>query len=531
MLRRSAELDPLVWAVQYREIRGERFVVPPPLVDIYREQAKEVVVAKAAQVGASEWAVNLALWAADSRAGGRGIALYVFPAIAQLGDFVRARIDTAVEESSYLLGRVRPVRGLEPMGRSTDNVGLKRVGRGFIYFRGSNAKAGLLTVDADIVLYDEVDRLTEGTLALGAERLGSSLLGWQRYTSTPVYPETGIDALWLKSDRRRWHVTCPACNAEQAPTFPDNLREDGQLVCVACHGPLPPAWQAGRWLPENPGAEVRGYHVSKFLSPRADLAKLAKTGYRILARDETDPSKVQEFWNQGCGVPHAPEGGQLSRAELSACLADYSLGDWTPTGCTMGVDVGGKYHCRINAPGPGGKARAAFIGSVPGWSDLDALMSRFDVSCCVVDAEPEHHGALQFQQRWPDRVWLCHYGAGSAWQHQDVAVWNEVEGTVFAHRTMTLDATFARIRERRIELPREALDLPEYAEQMMAPVRIVEKDGRGNPVARYVEGGRADHLAHSEGYAWVAESKPGPAIEETVIYNDPVMISDYERRW
>jgi hypothetical protein len=354
-----------VWAVNYRRIRGGRFNVPAPLVELYRDQAKEVVVAKSAQVGASEWAVNLALWAADSRAGGRGVGLYVFPAISQLGDFVRARIDTAVEESAYLSERVQPARGLLSTGKATDNVGLKRVGNGFVYFRGSNARAGLLTVDADIVLYDEVDRLNEGTLALGAERLGSSLLGWQRYASTPVYPETGIDALWLRSDRRRWHVTCPACNAEQAPTFPDNLREDGQLVCAACHAALLPAWQAGRWLPENPGAEIHGYHVSKFLSPRADLAKLAQTGYRILGRDETDLSRVQEFYNQGLGLPHAPEGGQLSRAEIAACLADYSLTDWAPTGCTMGVDVGGKYHVRINAPGPNGKPRAVFIGSVP----------------------------------------------------------------------------------------------------------------------------------------------------------------------
>jgi len=219
---------------------------------------------------------------------------------------------------------------------------------------------------------------------------------------------------------------------------------------------------------------------------------------------------VQEFWNQGCGLPHAPEGGQLSRAELSACLADYSLNEWAPTGCTAGVDVGGKYHVRINAPGPNGKPRAAYIGAVPAFEDLDALMRRFDVSTCVVDAEPEHHGALQFQARWPGRVWLCHYGAGSAWQHQDVAVWNDAEGTVFAHRTLTLDAMFAQVRERRIELPREALDLPEYAGHMMAPVRIVERDARGNPVARYVEGGKADHFAHSSAYCLLAESKPGP---------------------
>jgi len=462
----------------------------------------------------SEWAISLAFWCADTRQGGRGNVLYTFPAIAQLGDFVRARIDTAVEESPHLSERVRPLRGLqlEPgMGaKPADNVGLKRVGNSFIYFRGSNARAGLLSIDADLVIYDEVDRLAPGTLALGAERLGSSLLGWQRYASTPIYPELGIDALWLRSTRNRWHVVCQACSTEQALAFPDNLREDGQVICRACHSDLPPAWLAGRWRPENPDAAMVGYHVDKFLSPRANLKTLAETGYRILARDETDPSKVQEFWNQGLGVPHAPQGGQLSRAEIEACIADYSLGGWAPTGCTMGVDVGAKLHVRINGPSvrPGGKPRAAFIGSVHDWSELDSLMKRFDVSTCVADAEPEHHAAREFANRFRGRIWLCHYPNTATWQHAESAIWDDEEMAVSANRTLTLDATFARIRERRIELPRGVLDLPEYGAQMMAPVRVVEADARGDPVARYVEGGRADHFAHAENYVVIAESRP-----------------------
>src|SRR5207237_36096 len=134
----------------------------------------------------------------------RGNVMYVFPAKEQLGDFTRARIDSAIAESAYLQARVGAAADDSGArtGRPTDNVGLKRIGRGHLYFRGSNAKGGLISVDADLVIYDEVDRLKTGTLSLGAKRLGSSQLAWQRYLSTPLYPETGIDALWLKSDRR-----------------------------------------------------------------------------------------------------------------------------------------------------------------------------------------------------------------------------------------------------------------------------------------------------------------------------------------
>ena len=498
------QLDLPTWTERRRSIRGLPFRIPPPLQAVYANTAREMVLTKAAQVGASEYAINVALWVADTMQGGRGRSLYILPAREQAGDFVRARIDTAVEESTYLQERVKPRQGLQP-SKTADNVGLKRVGNGFLFVRGSNAEAGLVSIDADCCLYDEVDRLRVGTLAFGAKRLGSSLLAWQRYISTPIYPEVGIDALWLKSTRNRWHLRCEHCGERQSLVFPDNVREDGAVICRACHKPID-RLAPGEWVPENPQADIAGYQLSKLFGERSDVLTLAKLGYRILNRDETDPSVIQQFYNQDLGLPHAPEGGQLSRAELSACIADYSLDDWAPTGCTMGVDVGAKLHIVVSAPSPenAGKRRLAFAGAAHDWSVLDALMPRFDVSCCVVDAEPEHHKAREFANRWPGRVWLCHYPNTSTWVHQEPVVWKDDEQSVSAHRTITLDGLFAEIRERRIEYPREVLHLPEFSEQMMAPVRVVEKAASGNMVARYVEGGKADHMCHSHNYERIA---------------------------
>lgn len=501
--------DPAEWARCHRRIRGEDFTLIPPLEAIYQDKSPQVVVVKAAQVFISEYCINLAFWTADTKQGRRGNVLYVFPAREQLGDFVRARVDAAIEESPYLQTRVRPRQGLL-LGKPPDNVGLKRVGPGYLYFRGSNVEAGLISVDADLVIYDEVDRLRAGTLALGGKRLGSSLLGWQRYVSTPTFPEIGIDALWLRSDRRRYYLKCEHCGERQPVEFPTNVREDGTVICRRCHDSLD-RLGVGRWEPENPGAELRGYQMTKLLSPRADIKALATLGYRIMRREATDQSTIQEFYNQDLGLPHAPEGGQLGRAEIAACLGEYSLGEWAPTGAVMGVDVGARLHVRVNAPGPEGKQRAAYIGSVPDFSDLDGLMRRFDVAVCVVDALPEGHAARAFQARFPGRVWLCQYPNTAAWTHKESVVWNQVEGIVNAHRTLTLDDTFARIRERRLELPREALAIPEYAEHLMAPVRILERNNAGTLVAKYVEGGKSDHFAHAENYVGIAAMRWGAA--------------------
>jgi len=283
----------------------------------------------------------------------------------------------------------------------------------------------------------------------------------------------------------------------------------------------------GCWVPENPDAELVGYHLDKFLSPRADLTVLAKTGYRILARDETDPSKIQEFWNQACGLPHAPEGGQLSRAEIEACRAEYSLNEWFPQGTVMGVDVGAKLHVRVNGLHPSGKVRAAEIRTVSTFEELDSIMQQYDVSVCVIDALPEGHKAREFACRWPGRVWLCYYQSGEKWTGNGLATWDDNTGTVQAHRTLTLDGTFARIHERRIEYPREVMAIPGFSEQLMAPVRVIETGSNGNPVARYVEGGKADHYSHSENYCNIAESRAlvgSVATEEDTL---GVQISDY----
>lgn len=507
LLKRATELDPLVWTLAHRRIGGEGFGVIPPLVDIYRDAVPEVVVAKASQVFISEMCINWAFWVADTRQGERGNVLYIFPAREQLGDFVRARIDTAVAESPYLTVRVKPQRGLGE-AKSVDAVGLKRVGRGFVYFRGSNTEAGLLTVDADLVVYDEVDRLKEGTLALGQKRLGSSLLGWQRYASTPKYPETGIDALWLQSDRRRYHIKCGRCGEWQYLKFPDNVLEDGTTICASCKKPID-RLTPGEWVAEMPGREIHGYHMTKLLSPRADIKALTKLGYGILNRDITDASQAQEFYNQDLGLAHAPEGGQLTRAEIESCIEDYLMSDFAPRGTTMGVDVGAKLHVKISASWPtkAGKARAATIKTVPLFEDLDGLMRQYDVRICVIDAQPEGHKAREFASRFPGRVWLCYYPDPARWSHKQPIVWKPEERVVDAHRTLTLDAMFAEVRERKVEFPRDVMAIPGFAQQMMAPVRVLEKDARGEMIAKYVEGGAADHYAHASNYDKIARMR------------------------
>ena len=114
------------WSQLRRTFNGIPMEIPGPLRSIYLDLAPRVVVMKGAQVGISEWAINLSLWTADIGHAGRGNALYIMPSGATVGDFVQARVNPAIQESDYLRQRIRP----DGSTKDPDKVGLRRVGQG-----------------------------------------------------------------------------------------------------------------------------------------------------------------------------------------------------------------------------------------------------------------------------------------------------------------------------------------------------------------------------------------------------------------
>ncbi len=197
----------LDWSLAHRFLQGKPMRLTPALRDLYADDHPFIVVQKAAQVFVSEYLINSALWAADSGQGGRGNALYVMPTQTQIDDFSQARFDKAIAESPHLQSRLFP----PPPGRpGPARQRLKKVGQGYIYFRGADSRRQLSSIDADIVVLDEFDLMAEGVLALAQKRLASSRLGWLRVASTPRYPEAGVNGLWgCKTDPSAFAVMRP----------------------------------------------------------------------------------------------------------------------------------------------------------------------------------------------------------------------------------------------------------------------------------------------------------------------------------
>ena len=493
----------LDWSLAYRFFQGRPMRLIPALQELYQDRHPFVVIQKAAQVGVSEYLINTALWAADTGQGGRGNVLYVMPTQTQMDDFSQGRFDKGIAESPYLIERLHPP---PPQKGGPARVGLKRLGPGYIYLRGSDSRRQLTSVDADVVLLDEYDLMAEGVLQLAQKRLASSQLRWLRVVSTPRLPEAGINELFLQSDQRYYFLECPSCGHDQRLEWEHNVDlQRAQVVCRQpdCRKPLDLS-SPGYWEAARPGNEIHGYHLSRLYSPWVNLRAM------IEASEATTPAALQEFQNSDLGETFVPPGGQLSIGDLDACR-------WEPEerwrGETdMGVDVGRKLHVVIRAR-PDAKSRtpAVLIGEVASFEALDELMEMYNVRICVVDALPETHKALEFARKWRDRVYLAYYD-----RHGGDHVWTkDSDGgvhTVHINRTQALDEMFDRFKQGKAKLPANARRLGdrvrdgigEYYRQVTALKRLLEQDAQGNWVARYPKQNKPDHYAHAEVYCLLA---------------------------
>jgi hypothetical protein len=518
----------LDWTQRYRALLKPEMPLDfgrhPFLVDLYRCPARRMVVYKASQLGASEYAVSYALHAADQR---KATVLYVFPTDTHVSDFSSARIGPAIEASPYLASIVVDATGVDGK-RGADRVTLKRVRNRFLYLRGAKVTpAGLApqlkSIDADVLILDEVDEMDSRAPSIAVKRLGHSRIAEERYISTPTFPGMGIHAAWLESDQRLWHVRCEHCGERQPLAIGSVVEAWDQLGRpVAWHGQAEgTAWAAcrrcgqaldrpgpGEWVATYPGREVAGFHLTKLFSPTTSLWDL------VQAFNTTDETKRREAWNQDLGEPYTPRGGQLTDETLDALRREYGHGPAPELRPVAGVDVGKVLHVVIRGPlGRDGKLSRQLWAGETTWDELPGLLRMYRVRLTVMDALPETTKARELQAWLPvGSLWLAYYAAQGT-KRQEAAIWDAKELVVHLDRTRTLDQMYGRFYDGTATLPAHARDVRDYYAHLKAPIRVMEEGAPGQgQVVRYVETG-PDHLAHAENYCLVAESaQPATAM-------------------
>lgn len=493
------KINPYEWSMKYRSFGGLPPEIIPAMRHVYEDMHPSVVILKAAQVFISEYFINMTLWCADTGWGYRGNALYVMPSQTHMDDFSQARFSKAIEESDYLRERVASSSG--------NRLRLRRIGPNTMYFRGSETTAQIRTIDADLVINDEVDIFASGAVDKSRERLGSARAPLWRAGSQPTYPEVGIDTLYRNSDMRRWFIKCSHCNHDQHLTWDENvifnLDDQGRttpdtevrLVCAKCRRWIDPL-SPGHWEAESPGRDVHGYHISKLYSPRANLRGMLE---KFLAVDEIET--LQSFYTADLGIPYRPLGSKPS-------IQDYQREEYPwriPTEDSyMGIDVGNLLHCVIygrNKRGPIEENPFRLMDQryFDNFDDLDAFYRHMRPRYTIIDARGDPRATTQWAEKYFGRVYR--------WEHvasRTNPEFSEKEDQrVRFDRTSMLDQAYRIGRSRPAQTILHSHITPDFVAQLTAPVRELVRDTQNRLVPRYVSE-RADHYAFANAYAITA---------------------------
>ncbi len=430
--------------------------------------------------------------------------LYLFPARNQMADFRDAR----------LMGLIEANPALKQYLGGVSNKGLMRFAASHLYLRGAESIRDVVSIDADLLIFDEYDLINLENLLEAERRIAASQNPMIRRVGIPTELGWGIWARYTDSDQRRWHVTCPGCGEEQPLTFEDSVRwrndygriVDEHLACRACAQVIDPA--NGRWIAAHPERSIPGFQVSRLMVPGVDLKTL------ITASKRQDSRARQKFSANDLAEPYAEPLSGLTPADIAKAVAlgtawndgDPLRQEKTSPGLnlvTAGVDPAGTrlFRVRISElvtdPGQGAVVRRGlFIGTVSNWDELPALCSRYGVHLVCVDAAPELNKALEFADRYSRIVFLVR----ELWMPGDPMKIDEDNQQVKVDRTFMLDTTFESLRLGGNLLPE---DLPAgYVDEMTSPKRTFE-EVRGRRQARYLKRGDDDY-AHAEGFDYIA---------------------------
>ena len=473
------------------------------LLTPYADNHHHIVEMKAAQMGLTSKAMLTAIYKARYEAM-RGI-LYLFPSKSDVTDFVKGRVDPLIEDnydtfSGWL--------------KETNSANVKRVWQCLMYFRGMRSALSLKSIPVDWVIYDELDEAPQHMIDMAQERmshatdaLGNPIAGMDWKLSNPTLPDYGIDLFFQKTDQRYWHIKCEACGEYTCMEegFPSNPRDEVEClkeiggvvvrVCKKCEREINPS--IGEWVAKQPSVtDLRGYHYSQLFSHFVDMGKLL---YQFRTTDN-----YKAFYNLKLGMPYVEAENRLSIEQVLALCGNEGIASSDSGPCYMGVDQGKDLHVVIGKRGYE-SSKINYISIHKEWEELDVLMKIFNVSRCVVDAQPAMENARKFAGRFPGKVFLNFYKETQRGRYS----WNERDMTVSCNRTESLDASHNQILNGSIILPRRDIEVVKTFAKHLHDVgkKLEEDEESGSKRYIYVKlGSKIDHFRHAFNYEEMART-------------------------
>jgi len=479
---------------------------------------QKVVVMSSSQAGKTEWLISEATYTVDQF---NYNCIYFMPTEKNFGQFVSERIDEPISNSKHLTESVKQEKKEGIKDKTKDSVAVKKL-KGRIYFKGTQNTLSMKSTPGDVVYVDELDEMDTDKVPLIQKRLHNSIIKKERWASTPTLPGLGIHAKYKESDQRECYKKCPHCKKWQTISFWDNIKwdeENGEIKnerieCAYCNKIILPYKCEEEWRRGNPKSDIAGFYVHQLLSNMCDLKELIKQSKSSVE------SEIEQFYNQGLGLPFEPKGSKITDSHFENCKGDYKIGEIkTLEGekreeIFAGFDVGKVLHYVIMT-----KTKIIDFGEVDHFfkeetdpdNSAEEIIEKYNVDQFGIDALPETRNSIELCHKFPGRGLYIYYGLDKPKkdeyeEREGLSKWIEVEKNADkteTNRTVSLDYTFALIRSRSILIPLDYKNYPEFSDHIKSLIRVVREDTKGNKKASYEEIG-PDHIAHAFNYAHIA---------------------------
>lgn len=443
------------------------------LLPMYLDMSKEIVLMKAAQMGATIWMLLRLIWFCLFH---QVKACLYFPTDEATGKLSKDRLKPLILSNPKLASMITDV----------DTVGLKQIGKhSSLYLQHMGGEATKDSVPFDIICFDEVRLLNPADIDQARERVSHSEYKYVMQVSTAGAPGTDVHKAFLRGTQNYWHCRCNCTDGFiPSETWPDCIcvtEKEVYLQCPVCKKKITDT-QDGRYIPHNPGADFPSYHISQFISKYISLKEIWDAWQRT--------QNLKEFYNAKLGKPYVDEENQpVKMDDLAACENPDLL--WEKSKSThggriqraMGVDQMGGNNYAVIAERHENKKRIIHYeiiedrnplymedgNRVTPFKRLYQLMNEYDIDLCIIDAMPNINEALEFARTFPKRVFISWYIEGAGITGRDMVQWGDrakekqsirrggpnikFKYTCVVSRYMSIDFALAEIANRNCEWP------------------------------------------------------------------------------
>lgn len=500
------KLSILAWVLQ-KQIKNEKgepleFQDRAFLLDILTDWSQEICWKKCSQVGGSIIFNVKALFALENF--GFNI-IYTMPTDGDVEDFVKTKTNPLIVSNSDQF-----------KGVSQDSIHLKQVGDRFMHFKGTISKTAAISTSSDLNIHDEISRSDQTIVSMYKSRLKASKYKATWQFSNPTTSKDILDQKWHLSDQKEWEVTCANGHSEFL-RWPDSVDMDTQTyVCWVCKAQISDNQRRrGKWVPQNPGAKVSGYHTSHLMAPWITAGEVI----------EDSQGDQEYFYNFILGEPYNPGDLEVTQSTV--------LDNWTPkdlsrgTQWFLGVDVGNIKHFVL-----GTELGVVKVGKFSDWQVLDDMMG-FYKPRLVIDALPDNTMSKYFVKKYPGA--LMSFFQENFNNPQVVTWWgeNDKKGIVFSNKHRGIDQFLDHVLNACMlfGIPADR-DLKEFIKHWVTMRRVKVVTPKGIEVYEWDSTTPVNHFFFASYYYYLATLKGGSAVllgpssqETTIIDNNNVFQS------